>query len=149
MDKALQAIEYFKETFSCAQAILAAFGEQFGLGKELALKVAGAFGGGMARMGGTCGAVTGSMMVIGLKHGKTAASDDEAKERTYALVLEFVNKFQAKHGSIVCRDLIQCDMSTPKGLQDFKDRNLMETHCVGFVRDAAQILEEILATQPF
>lgn len=108
------------------------------------MRVAGAFGGGMARMGETCGVVTGSMMVLGLRHGKTRAADDEAKERTYRLVLEFVDKFKGRHISITCRELLDCDMSTPEGLQEFKDRKLLETHCTVFVRDAAEILEEIL-----
>jgi C_GCAxxG_C_C family probable redox protein len=120
-----------------------------GLDREQALRVAGAFGGGMARMGETCGVVTGSMMTIGLKHGKTKASDDEAKERTYRLVIEFVNKFKARHGSIVCRELLDCDMSTPEGLQEFKNKNLLETHCAKFVKEAAEILEEILNTPKF
>jgi C_GCAxxG_C_C family probable redox protein len=115
-----------------------------GLDREQALKVAGAFGGGMARMGETCGVVTGSMMTIGLKHGKTKTSDDEAKERTYGLVIEFVDRFKARHGSIVCRELLDCDMSTPEGLQEFKNKNLLETHCARFVREAAEMLEEIL-----
>lgn len=108
--------------------------------------MAGAFGGGMARMGETCGVVTGSMMAIGLKHGKIKAADDEAKEKTYRLVIEFVDRFKARHGSIVCRELLDCDMSTPEGLQDFKDRKLIETHCARFVKDAADILEGILAS---
>ncbi|MGD9578511.1 MAG: C-GCAxxG-C-C family protein [Syntrophorhabdus sp.] len=126
--------------------MLATFGQELGLDREMALKVAGAFGGGMARMGETCGVVTGSMMAIGLKHGKTKADDDEAKEKTYRLVKDFVDRFKAKHNSIVCRDMLNCDMSTSEGLQDFKNRNLIETHCARFVKDAADILEEILAS---
>ena len=95
-------------------------------------------------MGETCGVVTGSMVALGLKYGKTKADDDDAKEKTYRLVLELVDKFKARNGSIVCRELLDCDMSTPEGLQDFKDRNLLETHCVRFVKDAAEILDEIL-----
>ena len=97
-------------------------------------------------MGEMCGVVTGSMMALGLKHGKTKASDDEAKEKTYRLVLELVDKFKARHGSIVCRELLDCDMTTPEGLQNFKDRKLIETHCVMFVKDAADILEGILTS---
>ena len=95
-------------------------------------------------MGETCGVVTGSMVALGLKYGKTEASDDDAKEKTYRLVLELVEKFKGRHGSIVCRELLDCDMSTPEGLQDFKDRKLLETHCVRFVQDGAEILDEIL-----
>ena len=97
-------------------------------------------------MGETCGVVTGSMMAIGLKHGKTRADDDEAKEKAYRLVNEFADKFKAKNQSIVCKELLDCDMSTPEGLQDFKDRNLIETHCARFVKDAADMLEEILSS---
>lgn len=123
---------------------MATFGQELGLNRELALKVAGGFGGGMARMGEACGVVTGAMMVIGLKHGKTKAFDDESKERTYRFIIEFVDKFKNKNNTIVCRELLDCDMTTPEGLQEFKDRNLIETHCVRFVEDAATILEEIL-----
>lgn len=125
---------------------MATFGQELGLNREHALRVAGAFGGGMARMGETCGVVTGSMMALGLKHGKTMATDDDAKETTYRLVLEFVEKFKARHGSIICKKLLDYDMSTPEGLQEFKNRNLIETHCAHFVRDAAEILENILTT---
>lgn len=97
-------------------------------------------------MGETCGVVTGSMMALGLKHGKTKPTDDDAKEKTYNLVLEFVDKFKIRHNSIICRELLNCDMSTPEGLQEFKDRHLIETHCARFVKDAAEILEEILAS---
>jgi len=98
----------------------------------------------MARMGETCGVVTGAMMAIGLKHGKTEPADDEAKEKTYRLVMEFTDKFRARHGTILCRELLDCDMSSPEGLQEFKDRNLIETLCTGFVRDAAELLDTIL-----
>lgn len=101
-------------------------------------------------MGETCGVVTGSMMVIGLKHGKIKADDDEAKEKTYRFVNRFVERFKAIHGSIKCRELLDCDMSSPEGLQDFKNRNLIETRCIMFVKDAADILEGILASsKPF
>lgn len=98
----------------------------------------------MARLGETCGVVTGAMMVIGLKHGKTKAADDEAKEKTYQLVLEFIDKFKSNNNTIMCRELLECDMTTPEGLQEFKNRNLIETHCIRFVKDSANILVEIL-----
>jgi len=77
-----RAAQRFEQGFSCAQAIVAAFGAQYGLDTQQALRVAGAFGGGMARMGETCGAVTGAFMVFGLLYGKTQAEDDAAKDKT-------------------------------------------------------------------
>ncbi len=68
--------------------------------RETALKISDSFGGGMARMGETCGAVNGALMVIGLKYGNTKAGDKQAKEMTYEVVRDFVNRFIRCNGSI-------------------------------------------------
>jgi C_GCAxxG_C_C family probable redox protein len=98
----------------------------------------------MAQMGETCGAVTGAFMVIGLKYGRTRADDDEAKVKTYSLVKEFTEKFKARNGTIICRELLGCDIGTPEGNRVAKDKELFSTVCPGFVRDAVDILEKIL-----
>ena len=144
MNRVERAVSCFKEGFSCSQAMLSTYGPQLGLNHELALKVSGAFGGGMARMGETCGAVTGAFMVIGLKYGKTKVEDEQAKERAYSLVREFVDRFKSRNGSIVCRELLGCDISTPEGSDLAKEKNLFATLCPKFVQDAAEIIEQIL-----
>ena len=144
MNKVNQAVSCFKSGFSCSQAILSTFGKELGLDKNTALKVSGAFGGGMAGMAETCGAVTGAFMVIGLKYGKTKPEDEEAKRKAYSLVKEFVKKFTAKKSSIICRELLGCDISTTEGIQMFKDKNLINIICPKLVENAAEILEEIL-----
>jgi C_GCAxxG_C_C family probable redox protein len=136
-----RAVSLFEEGFSCSQAILSTFGPQLGLDRETALKVATAFGGGTGHMGETCGAVTGAFMVIGLKHGRIRAEDEETRDKAYELVAEFVDKFRSRNGSIVCRELLGCDINTPEGLALAREKNV----CPGFVRDAAEIIEEILA----
>jgi C_GCAxxG_C_C family probable redox protein len=138
------AVQIFRNGFSCSQAVVAAFGESLGLEKEIALKISQAFGGGMARLGLTCGAVTGALLVIGLKHGRTRPDDEAAKEKTYALALEFISRFKARHGTIVCRDLIGTDLSTPEGHDEAQARGVFETLCPNFVGSAAEILEQIL-----
>jgi C_GCAxxG_C_C family probable redox protein len=144
MNNPERAVSCFKETFSCSQAILSTYGPELGLEKETALKVAGAFGGGMARMGEVCGAVTGAFMVIGLKHDKIKAEDEEAKEKTYLIVREFVERFKSRNGSIKCRELLGYDISTLGGIKLIKEKNLFYTICVKYVRDAAEIIEELL-----
>jgi len=143
MGKIEDAVTCFAGDFSCAQAVCSTYGPQLGLSRELAMKVAGAFGSGMGRLGQTCGAVTGALMVIGLRYGKTEAGDDEAKERTYTLAKEFADRFTARHGSIVCQELLGCDISTPEGKEFASAQGLFDTRCPTFVRDAAQILEEM------
>ena len=144
MNKPEEAVECFKQTFSCSQAVFSAYAPEFGIDMETALKIAGAFGGCIAHMCETCGAVTGAFMVIGLKYGKTRAEDEPAKEKTYQVVREFVEKFKSRNGSIVCRELTGCDMSSPEGLQTFKEKNILKTHCTKFVRDAAEIVEKLI-----
>jgi len=140
-----RASSAFDEGFSCSQAVLSAFAPELGLDRETALKVATAFGGGMGHRGDTCGAVTGAFMAIGLRHGRLKADDRETRDRAYSLVERFVREFESRHGSIVCRELLGCDISTPEGMQIAEEKDLPATRCPNFVRDAAQILEEILS----
>ena len=134
-DNVERAISYFEEGFNCAQSVVAAFGPGLGLDKETALKVAGAFGGGMAGMGETCGTVTGAMMVIGLKHPATKADDKEAKRKCYKLTREFVKKFKERNHSTICKELLNLTI---------KDGEKPKTRCPKFVKDASEIIEEIL-----
>jgi C_GCAxxG_C_C family probable redox protein len=126
--------------------LLSTYGERFGLDREMAFKVAGVFGSGMGR-GDTCGAVTGAFMVIGLKHGKTKGSDDASQERTDELARQFAERFIARNSSIVCRELLGCDISTSEGLKAAKKEKHFKKRCPKFVQDAAEILEEMLKNQ--
>jgi C_GCAxxG_C_C family probable redox protein len=144
MDKVKQSVSCFKEGFSCSQAVFATYAVDMGMDREKALKIAQAFGGGMGGMGETCGAVTGAFMVIGLKYGRFRVDDDAAKLKTYALVQEFTKRFKARHGTIVCRELLGCDIGTTEGHRIAKEEKLFSTLCPRFVQDAAEIIEEIL-----
>ena len=144
MSKIDDAVACFNEGFTCGQAVLSAFGEELGLDRELALKIACPFGGGMACMGQTCGAVTGAFMVIGLKHGRTMVEDRTSKEKTYQLTQKFREAFDARNGSIVCRDLLGVDISTPDGMAVAKDKELFKKRCPKFVKDAAEIIHDLL-----
>ncbi len=124
--------------------MLSVYGTQSGLDRETALKVAGAFGAGMARSGETCGTVTGALMVIGLKHAKTRRDDDGERERAYALAQEFMDAFRERNRSLLCRELLGVDVSTPAGMANVREKNLFATVCPRFVKDAAEILEEIV-----
>ena len=112
--------------------------------RTTALKVARAFGGGMGRLGETCGTVTGALMVIGLKYGRTEAGDEEAKERTYGLAKEFVHRFQCRNGSVVYRELLGCDISVPEERLRAQERGLFATRCPKFVQDAAEMVGQLL-----
>ncbi len=124
--------------------MLAALGPALGMESETALRVAGAFGGGMARMGLTCGAVTGGMMVIGLKHGQAQAGDALAKQRSYALARQFAQEFAARHGSIACRDLLGADINDPDELRALQEQGAFDSVCPRLVAGAVRLLEELM-----
>lgn len=144
LSKAKEADNQFEKGYSCAPSVLSAYSEQFGLQKELALKIACGFGGGIGRMGRTCGAVTGAVMVIGLKHGQADVTDEESRQETHRLVKEFIDKFATLHGSVECRELIGYDLSNPAESELARNSDVVEKKCRGFVHDAARILEDLL-----
>ena len=51
---------------NCAQAILHTYADIAEISEDEAMNIAGAFGGGMGNMEGTCGALVGSGLVLGL-----------------------------------------------------------------------------------
>ncbi len=140
LDSTDRAVTTYQDGFVCSQAVLSAFASELGLPVDLALKLAAPFGGGIARRGEMCGAVTGALMVIGLKSGNLTAQDQAAKELTYQKVDEFVERFTQRNGSITCRDLLACGISVPEELQRARDTKIFTTICPRLVRDAAEIV---------
>lgn len=137
-EKVVCAEEMFKKGYMCSQAVFAAYSEMLGLDKEMALRIGDGFGGGIARRQEVCGAVSGAVMLIGLKHGKIQAEDNISHEKTYAMVEEFCSSFIDRNKSINCCEILGCNLSTAK------ERGLFSTVCLKCVRDAAEIVEELL-----
>lgn len=96
----------------------------------------------MGNMGETCGAVVGAMMVFGLRHGRTEAGDEISKEKVKKLVKEFVKRFRKRHKTIICRELIGCDISTPVGKLRAEIHGSFD-NCPDYVSTAVEILEEM------
>ncbi len=128
--------------FNCAQTVFSLFAKEIGIDETTALKIASGFGGGMA-CAETCGAVTGSYMVIGMKHGHST-SDSEAKANTKLRIKNFNEAFKQKHGSLLCKHLTGFDVSTPEGSAAATESRVFETKCPEFIKTACVILEKEL-----
>lgn len=139
-----RAVAYFEEGFNCSQSVCTAFAEQLGVDRDTALKFSAGFGGGMGRMAGTCGAVTGAYMALGLKYGATSANS-EAKAAMYAYIREFAEQFTARHPGLECRELLGYDISIAEEREKARQENLFSTVCPQIVRDASEILEGMLS----
>ena len=114
----------FQNGCNCAQAVLLAFCEDYGMEKETALMVAASFGSGMGGLRETCGTVSGANMVIGLAKGKNRMEAN----KTFR---EFAERFREKNGSLVCRELLAARVKT-------------RLTCADLCRDAGDLLEELL-----
>jgi len=129
--------------------VFSAFADHFGLDKDTALKLAGGFGAGMGRKQEVCGAVSGGVLVLGARYGMgekaVATGDMTAKETTYAKTRELIDRFVARHGTVICRKLIDgCDLMTEEGRRQFKERDLVTTKCRPCVESVVEILEAML-----
>ncbi len=122
---------------NCAQAIFATYGPHIGLQKidyDVCLNIAAAFGGGINLTGNVCGAITGALMVLGLKYG---GNFQELTRISNQLIDEFI----AIHGSIICRELIGQDLFGDENMsRAFKED--VSRKCIKCVNDAAQLLEK-------
>jgi C_GCAxxG_C_C family probable redox protein len=139
-----KAASCFESGFSCSQAVLISHSEELGLDSDASFKISCAFGGGMAHTGETCGAVTGALMLIGLKYGRCKAGDLAAKDLTYEKAKEFSRRFKEKHGSVKCTELLDFDLSDDEELRKAREAGVFKSICPRLVKESVEIVEELL-----
>lgn len=142
MSRMHEASERFLNGCACSQAVFVTCGESCGVPEEMALRIAAGFAGGM-KTGSTCGAVTGAIMAIGMLYGTEECATVAGRAEVYEAVKEFSERFAERYGSLLCKELLGCDTSTPEGRQRAKDLNLFKTRCVCLVEGAVTLLEEM------
>jgi C_GCAxxG_C_C family probable redox protein len=143
MNNAELAYNYMKEEkYLCSQAVLAAFAPELGITKEQALKLGASFGSGMCA-GEVCGAVTGALMVLGLKYGQGSIEDTLARNLAKEKTKEFMRLFQSENGSCICRELLGGDVTKEEELKLILEKNLFTTFCPQKVESAASILSTL------
>ena len=103
-----KALHYFHRGFNCAQSVFAAFADQVGLSEEAALRFSSAFGAGLGRMRGTCGAFSGLCMVAGFCKGNLNGTPEE-KEIIFSFTRDLANDFKKEFGTLTCRELLNLD----------------------------------------
>ena len=144
MSNSEKAAKIYNEGFNCAQAVLSVYAKRYGVNEVQALTLTSGFGGGIARMQETCGAVTGAVMVIGLAVGEGKSDVPENNEKVYAVTQEFVKRFKEKNNSIKCRDLLNCDINTEDGIYFYDVNELHKKVCLKCIGDAVEILDELI-----
>lgn len=113
-----------KRSLNCAQAVVCSYCDLCGLDEATAENLAGAFGSGMGNMEGTCGALVGAGLVVGL-----TTKDRHIARNRMKVIME---RFQERNGATRCKLL--------KGVGTGKPLRA----CEDCVADAAEFLEEFL-----
>lgn len=135
MNRIEAANEYHEKGFNCAQAVACAFSDCTGLDEKTLFKITEGLGAGIGGTRGTCGAITGAAVVLGLVNSTGNVDSPDSKGYTYKLSKKLVDEFQKKNGAIACHDL--------KGIETKK----VLRSCPGCIEDAVVILESILTEE--
>ncbi|HIX11493.1 MAG TPA: C-GCAxxG-C-C family protein [Candidatus Agathobaculum pullistercoris] len=130
-ERAERAQSLHNKGYNCAQAVVCAYCDLFGLDEETAYKMAEGFGLGMGMMD-TCGALSAAFMLAGMQGSKGTEHPGETKAQTYKTTKMLAAAFREKNGTYLCREL--------KGIADGK----MRRSCPGCIEDACSLIETAL-----
>jgi len=148
-----QAKQYFNNGYNCAESVLLSVCGQMGYdSKEYGIcipRMATGFGGGIARNGGICGALSGGVMALGLALGRDDAQ--ESRDPCYPAADQFYNEFGEKFGHSSCRELTGLDMKNEPDRQRYQEQ-VHNERCVPMVcwtaRRTAEIISEYSLGKP-
>ena len=96
--------EHYKKGINCAEALVMTFDELCNLGIGPSVRMASCFGGGIGHSEDICGALSGSIMVLGALAGRPNPPEGD-RERMYAFSKGFHDKFTALNQRTDCKYL--------------------------------------------
>ena len=143
-ERVQKALEMFNTGDNCAQAVFKAYADLLGITPHQAGMIACGFGGGM-RAGELCGAASGAVMAIGTVMGNKAPEDAETRAAADTAVTEFNRRFKERFGTLICRELLGADSSTPEGKALLEAEPERKAICSVLITEAERIARELLA----
>lgn len=148
-DHSKKACELFAGGYNCAQSVFAAFTDVTGIDKETALRLSSSFGGGMGRLREVCGTCSAMFMVLGMLYGTGENFTYEDKANHYKRIQAAAEQFKEKHGTIVCRELLQGLKVTDDPSPEHRTEQYYKVRpCIRFVETAAEILDKYITENP-
>ena len=143
------AMANFLKGYNCSQSIVLAFKDLLPMDEDMLSKMASSFGGGMGRLREVCGSVTGMFMVAGLLYGYEGPETGQVKADHYARIQELAHKFEEKHGTIVCREMLGLDVKHDVPVPEARTEQYYKKRpCAEIIGDAAEILDQFIKEHP-
>ena len=118
-----------------------AVAEHYEIESEYLPRSATGFCSGLSRTAGTCGALNGGILAIGLIRGRQAPG--APVDDCYKAVQDFVTQFEETFTSSNCAVLTGCHLGTPEGQAAFRENQVIEK-CLGFVETATKVVLDVL-----
>jgi C_GCAxxG_C_C family probable redox protein len=132
--------DLFEKGYNCAQSVVGAYCEKYGLDFDSTMKLASTFGGGLG-IKKTCGAITGACMVLGLEKGFSTKVDLSEKDALKKLTNEFIEKFKNTNGFIDCEEILN-ELENTLGHEP--TMNEKRKHCTNVIKNSTSILDTYL-----
>jgi len=121
----------------CAQVIVQSFLDVLDIDAPAVSLAASPMAAGLALTGNNCGAVMGSLMILGMQYGRSNIYDGmDGIVKGIRPARRFIKYFQGKHGNINCRDITGTDLSNPENAKAYFDSGGLEK-CANILSDAA------------
>ncbi len=136
------ALTTFAQGYNCAQSVFSTFAADFGMDAATAMKISSCFGGGM-RMGATCGALSGALMVLGLAKGFSEYSPEQKaaiEEHCYC----FIGKWKERFKVTDCKEILGIDVSDPAQRLRGREQGVFDRHCPHCIETAVRLLCDVL-----
>ena len=141
-----KAKELFANGCNCAQAVVGAYCDIFGMSFEDAMRASEAFGGGLGRLRRTCGAVSGMCMIASLKYSGRNPLQNDTRAIVYEKVQNLVSEFEKMNGTSICAELL--GESKPKDNSPVPEARTAEYFhkrpCAEYVAICAKMVEDYL-----
>ncbi|MBS1171145.1 MAG: hypothetical protein H6R01_2063 [Burkholderiaceae bacterium] len=136
-----KAEELFQSGLNCAESALLALAKMQHIEAPVMPGIATCFGGGMALTGGTCGALTGSVMGLGLAFGRVETSDSIQTAR--AATKRLVNEFEHACGGKDCHVLLAYEPNDALTHQVFSQQGRRD-RCANYTGQAVELAARII-----
>ncbi|MBQ4404999.1 MAG: C_GCAxxG_C_C family protein [Selenomonadaceae bacterium] len=131
-DRINLANELHRKGYSCSQSVAVACADLIDVPKEILFRATEGFGAGMGTMDGVCGALTGGLLIAGLKNSTGDLDNPKSKASTMKICRAMLTSFREKSGAIICREL--------KGV----DTGKMICSCPDCIKHGVEVVEENL-----
>lgn len=142
MDRVEKALSIHKTGSSCSQAVFASFAPDLGLDEGIAHRLSGGLGGGIGRLGFSCGAITGGVLALSMIYGSESGTDQDSKMKTYEEVSKLFTAMETTHGSSQCRLLLEgADLWKPEDRQKMNAKGLTDKVCNAIIADVVRYVE--------